>query len=97
MSYPVDDVSGGGRKQRLGCKLKKVECKAKSTCVWVQGKGCRHESKVPQTILAKEAKKVAKPKTPTPKPKTQSPATPKSKTPAKKPVAKPKTKKPKAK
>ena len=45
-----------GRKS-LGCNLKKPECAKKSDCVWVPGKGCRHEDGVTLGVLAKLNKK----------------------------------------
>ena len=80
-----DAMSGGARGRKpLGCKLKKAECAKKSDCVWIVGKGCRHEDNVPLGVLAKAAKaaKAAKPKTPSPPKKAKTPSPPKAKTPS---------------
>jgi hypothetical protein len=79
-------MSGGARGRKpLGCTLKKAECAKKSDCVWVQGKGCRHEDNVPLGLLAKMAKRAKSPspvraKSPSPvKAKTPSPVKPAAK------------------
>jgi hypothetical protein len=72
MSAEQEVMSGGARGRKpLGCTLKKAECAKKSDCVWVQGKGCRHEDSLPLGLLAKMAKRA---KSPSPvKAKTPSP------------------------
>jgi hypothetical protein len=87
-------MSGGARGRKpLGCTLKKAECSKKSDCVWIVGKGCRHEDKTPAPPKAKTPSPV-KPKTPSPpKAKTPSPAKPAAKKPAAKKAKKPAAKK----
>lgn len=92
MSAEQQEVMSGGGRKPLGCTLKKAECTKKSDCVWVQGKGCRHEDNVRLLSLAKMAKMAKKAKSPSPV-RAKSPSPVKARSPSPVRAAKPAAKK----